>query len=217
MDQSTFVSRVANRLNMDSNDPVYSDLDEYVDEGLHWLETAAAEGWPWMRRTLTLTTTADTQDYSFSTLGALVTPTVGISRILDCKILYQSSSYEPMDLASPDTVDLYYGAVATGLPEAWFAEGQILSLYPTPNAAYTIKVRVVYTETNLGGGSSTPVLPVVFHGAVIDAAMLVAYQRLQDVPRVEEQLRLLENWVQRMRRYGAEYAAAPRITVRNPL
>ena len=217
MDQSTFISRVAGRLNMDSSDPAYSSITGYVDEGLHWLETAAPEGWPWMRRTLTLTTTASTGEYSFSTLGALVTPSVGVSRILDCKILYETTIYKPMDLISPETADVFFGSTTTDFPEAWYAEGQTLYLYPTPDAAYTVKVRVVYTETDLGGGSSTPVLPVVFHGAVIDAALMTAYQRLQDTARVEEQRRLLQDWIERMRRYGSEYAAAPKITVRDPL
>ena len=217
MDQSTFVTRVAGRLNMDSNDPAYSSLTGYVDEGLHWLETAAPEGWPWMRRTLTLTTTIGVQEYSFATLGALVTPSVAVSRINDVTVLRDSTVYMAMDLISPETADNYYGATATRCPESWYAEGQSLWVYPSPDAAYTMKVRVVYTETDLGAGASTPVLPVVFHGAVIDAAMLIAYQRLQDTARIEEQRRLLQDWIERMRRYGNEYAAAPRIMVRDPL
>lgn len=217
MDQSTLIARVAGRLNIDSNDPIYTSLTSYVDEGLHYLESSAPDGWPWMRRTLTLTTTASTQEYTFSTLGALVTPNITVGKILDCRVLRQSTFYEAMDLINPNTVDVHYGSTVTGFPEAWYVEGQTLSIYPNPDAAYTVKVRVVYTETDLGGGSSTPVLPVVFHGAIIDAACLIAYQRLQDTGRVEEQRRLIEDWVQKMRRYGQEYASAPHVMVREAL
>lgn len=217
MDQSTLVTRLANRLNIDSNDPLYANLDEYVNEGIHYLETASAEGFPWMRQTITLTTTANTRSYTFATLGALASPAVTVSKILDLSALYSTTVYMPLDLINPETGDLYYGSTTTGFPEAWFAEGQTLYIYPTPAAAYSIRVRAVYTETDLGGSSSTPIMPVVFHGGIIDAALLVAYGQLQDVNRMDIQERKVEKWVDRMKRYGSEYAASPKITVRDPL
>lgn len=217
MDQSTFVSRLASRLNIDSSASIYASLDEYVNEGLHYLETAAPEGWPWYRQTLTLTTTASDNTYTFSTLGALITPNVSVSRVIDCTVLYQSSYYFPLDLINPEDATRMYGSTQTGIPEAWYAEGSTLYLYPTPAAAYTMQVRVVYMEPDLGGTTSTPVLPTVFHQAVIDAALLVAYQQLQDANRMEQQEKKVAGHITRMKRYGAQYSAAPRITVRDPL
>jgi hypothetical protein len=217
VDQSTFVSRAASRLSITSDDPIYSSLSDYVDDAIHYLETAAPEGWPWMRQTLTLTTTANTGSYTFATLGALATPDVEVSRVVDCSVLYQSNYYFPMDLINPEDATRSYGSTATSIPEAWYAEGATLYLYPTPNAAYTVHVRVIAAESDLGGGSSTPTLPVVFHNAVIDTTLLFAYQALQDDKRMASQERQVERWVEKMRRYGAEYSAAPRITVRDPL
>jgi hypothetical protein len=217
VDQSTFVTRTAARLNIDSNDPLYDTLDELADEALHYLEASAPEGWPWMRRTLTLTTTANVSEYTFATLGALATPDVTVSRILDCSVLYQTSYYFPMDLINPEDATRMYGSTATGIPETWYAEASTLYLYPTPNDALTLKVRVVANEASLGASTSTPVLPVVFHGAVIDTMMLLSYQSLLDDKRVALQEAKVERWVERMRRYGAQYSASPRITVRDPL
>jgi hypothetical protein len=217
VDQSTFVSRLAGRLNITSSDSLYSSLDEYVNEALHYLETTADEGYPWYRQRLTLTTTASTQEYSFDTIGALATPDITVSSILDCAILIQSTVYQPLDLVNWETADQSYGAQNTDLPVAWLAEGRTLYLFPIPDAAYTVKVRVVGMENDLGGSTSTPVLPTYFHSAVIDAALLIAYQDLQDVNRMDVQQRRVDEWVSRMKRYGNEHASAPRMTVRDPL
>lgn len=217
MDQSTFVSRLSSRLNIDSSDPLYSLLDEYVNEALHYLETTADEGYPWMRQRLTLTTTADTQTYSFDTIGALATPDITVSKILDCSVLVGGTVYQPMDLINWETADQSFGVQNTDVPVAWLAEGRTLYLFPTPNDAYTVKVRVVGTEADLGGSTSTPILPTVFHTAVIDAALLIVYQNLQDSRRLQQQQDRVDEWVTRMKRYGGEYASAPRITVRDPL
>jgi hypothetical protein len=217
VDQSTFVTRIANRLNIDSSDPLYASLGDFVDEALHYLETSSAEGYPWYRQTVTLTTTANDRDYAFSELAALTTGTVGVSRINDVSVLYQTNQWIPLDLINPETADMTYGDTRTGIPEAWYAEGQTLYLYPTPNAAYSTRVRVNVVEADLGASTSSPVLPVVFHQAVIDAALLVCYQQLQDVQRMDIQERKVEKWVDRMKRYGTEYARAPKVTVRDPL
>jgi hypothetical protein len=217
VDQSTFVTRIANRLNIDSNDPMYASLDEYVNEGLHYLETSSAEGYPWYRQTVPLTLTANQRDYSFATIGALTSNTVSVSRINDVSVLYQSDQWIPLDLINPETADMTYGNTGTGIPEAWYAEGQTLFVYPSPNSAYSTRVRVNTVEADLGGEGSSPVLPIVFHQAVIDAALLVCYQQLQDVQRMDIQERKVEKWIERMKRYGGEYARAPKVTVRDPL
>jgi hypothetical protein len=214
VDLATFVSRLATRLNINANDSLYSSLDDYVNEALHYLETSASDGYPWYRQTLILTTTANVQSYAFTILGSLVTPPVAVRKILDAKVRF-GTTYQPLDLISPETADQSYGE-RLGFPTAWYAEGQALYLYPTPDAVYTVKVRVVYMEPDLVEMISTPVLPVVFHGAVLDAALLTAYQQLQDTPRAETQEKKVALWVQRMRQ-GDEYTAAPRITVRDPL
>lgn len=214
MDQSTFVTRLSKRLNITSSDPLYAQLDEYVNEALHFLETSSAEGYPWYRNRFALTTTAGDNDYPFTTISTTYT----ITKILDCDVLVQDSVYEPMDLVNAETSTQWYGSVVNrSKPEAWFAEGQTLYIYPIPDAAYTVRVRATVMEPDLGGSSSTPILPVVFHQAVIDAALLVAYQELQDVNRMDVQNRKVEQWVTRMKQYGAEYASAPRILVRDPL
>lgn len=216
MDYATLQSRVLGRLNTDSADPVAANVGYWVNDALHYLESTSAEGYPWMRQTITLTTTANDRDYTFTQLGALTSNGATINKILDASILSQSV-YLPLDLINDETSTLYYGGTTAGTPEAWFAEGQMFYLYPTPASADTVRLRVTAIEPDLGGSTSTPVIPTVFHGAIIDAALVEAYQTLQDQARLQQQEKKVDEWIIRMRKYGAEYASAPKITVRDPL
>lgn len=217
MDQAAFIARVANRMNMSSDDPHYSNLDEWVDDAIHEIETWAPDGWPWLTTTLTLTTTASTGEYTFSTLGALTTPSITINKVKDAKILNTANVYDPLDLMSPTEAEIRYPSTSTGFPDGWYVEGQVLFLYPTPDSAYTVKIRVIRTEPDLGAANSSPLLPTVYHVAVVDTALMFAYQALGDINRFNAQQARLQDWVQRLRRHGNEYEAAPRITVREPL
>ena len=177
------------------------------------METASADGWPWLRRTYTLTTTAGTSSYSFTTLGALATPSTGVGKILGAKVLV-SSTYQSLRLLSPEDAVEIYPSTTNNRPEAWFVEGQTFYLYPTPDAAYTIPIRLVITETDLVGTTSTPILPVVFHGAIVEAATLLMYETTQDGQRVQQQEAKVASWIARMARNGREYPSAPKIRVR---
>jgi hypothetical protein len=213
VDYSTLQSRTLSRLNIGSSDPVASLADEYVNEGLHYLETAAADGWPWYRRTVAWTTTTGVSSISFSTLGT--TAGYAVEKILGLRILRTGSVYNPLRLMSPEEAVDVYPSTQNRPPEAWFVEGQTIYLYPTPDAAYTIQVRVVIGETDLVGTTSTPLMPVVFHTAIVEAAALLYYQTLQDSGRTDLQEKKVGMWISRMRSYGREYQSAPRIRVRD--
>jgi hypothetical protein len=208
VDQSTLVSRVATRLNIDSNDPLYASLDEFVNEAIHHLETSNPDGYQWMRATVT--TTVTTASYTFSQINADAT----IAKVLSVRVL-DSSAWLPLNFCGPDEIQqLYPSNDRTGTPEAYYVEGSTVYLYPTPDTSYTVQIRVLNTEPDLGGASSTPSIPVVFHTAIIDCALLFAYQSLADDRRVALQEQRVATHVQRMRTFGQQYDPAPRIRVR---
>lgn len=214
IDYSTLQARTRARLNAGTDDPWVVNVDEYVNEALHLLEASAPDGWPWMRKTLTLTTTASTQTYSFTVIGALDTPDVTVSKVLGARVL-RSTVYVPLRLMSQEEAWQCYPSTTTGVPEAWYAEGQTFYLYPSPDAVYDIPIRVVTVETDLGGATSTPMLPVVFHSAIVDAAAMLAYTQVQDDLHVQAMQANVVGWVERMKRYGREYVGAPKIKVRD--
>lgn len=212
MDYSTLQSRVRARLNMGTSDPAAANVDEYVNEAIHYLETAAPDGWPWMRRTVTLTTTASDNTYTFPQIST----TPAVAKVLGGKVL-RDTVYESLRLMSPDEAEQLFPTTDTGAPEAFFVEGETLYLYPTPDAIYSIPLRVVVTETDLSYDTATPAMPVVFHSAIVEAATMLFYETLQDTTRLQIAEARVDRHISRMRGYGREYRAAPRIRVRNPI
>lgn len=210
MDYQTLQSRTLSRLNMTTTDPIGGLVDEYVNEAIHMIETAAPNGWPWMRQYVNFTTTAGTATYSFGTISS----SVSISKILDAKILRQSQYYQPLQLIGIEEADQNYPVTNNGIPEAFYVEGQTFYVYPTPDGAYGVKARVVVTEPDLSFNTATPVLPTVFHSAIVEGALTYFYETLQDSNRLAVAQGRLADWIMRMQRYGIEYQPAPRIRVR---
>lgn len=211
MDYSTLQARVLNRLgNMSSGDPVASLTDEYVNEALHLIETAVPNGWPWMRTYVNFTTTVNTASYAFSAISS----TVSVSKILDVKFIAQSGYYQPLQLIGAEEADQNYPSSISGLPESFYAEGQTLYIYPTPDSAYSVRARVTYTEPDLSFSTATPVLPTVFHSAIVEGALSLMYETLQDTNRLAASQARFDQWIDRMRKYGPEYEGAPRVRVR---
>lgn len=211
MDYGTVQTRVLNRLNTSSTDPIATVVDEYVNEALHYLEMAAPGGWPWMRATYTLTTTSGTAGYAFSTISN--SPV--LAKIIEVRFLNGSSVYIPLKSISIEEAHQLYPVNTNGLPEAWAVEGRTLYIFPTPNGAYTTQVRAVFTETDLGGSTSTPVLPVVYHSAWVEQALLLAYETLQDNAMVEATQSRLNRLLSQMRTHGYERQPSTGVRVRD--
>lgn len=208
MDQSTLIARVASRLNIDSNDPLYDDLDDLVNEAIHHLETSSPDGYQWMRATVN--TTVSAASYTFTQISGSQT----IARIMSLRVL-DNATWRPLDFRGPDEIQqLYPSSSDTGIPESYYVEGSTVYVYPTPDASYTAQYRVLVTEADLGGGGSTPSIPTVFHTAIVDCALLFAYQALADDRRVALQESRVAQHVQRMRTFGQQYDPVPRIRVR---
>ena len=213
MDYGTLQTRVLNRLNMSTGDPAAGLVDEYVNEAIHYLETASPDGWSWMRQVITLTTTAATETYTFTTIGAIPSPTVTVSKILSAKIL-RGTVYIDLNMLSPADAVEVYPSTTDGVPEAWFVEGSTLYLYPTPDAVYSIVLRVVTAEPDISVSTTSPILPAVFHSAIVDAACLIYYEQLQDSAKMALLEQKVDRHIHRMQRYGRQYPSAPRIKVR---
>lgn len=214
MDLTALTAAVLARLSMMSDDPEAANATGYINAGLHEIEMSVSDGWSWMRQTVDLTTTNGTASYSFATLSALTSGALTVSKILDVKALLQQGYYTPMDLIAPGEAELLYPSVVGSIPEAWFCEGSTLYVYPTPDAAYTLRVRLVTVEPDLVDGTDTPVMPTIYHSAVVDAACALHYEGLQDTAKMQATQARVDRIIDRMKRYAPEYKAAPRVTTR---
>lgn len=157
-----------------------------------------------------VTTTVTTGAYTFSQLDATNT----IAKILSVKVNVGSYGWQPLTFRGPDETNQLYPDTSTGLPEAFFVEGETLYIYPDPDTSYTAEIRVLNTEADLGGSASTPSIPTVFHTGIIDCALMFAYQALGDDRKVTLQEARVERTVARMRGYGTPYQSSPKIRVR---
>lgn len=210
MNYSTLQSTVLARLNMSTSDPAAASIASDVNEAIHFIETLAPDGWSWTRGTYTFTTTANTASYTMSQISS----SDSINTVLDVQILRQSNYWQRLDLINPHEAELTYPQTNTGIPQAYFVDGTTLYIYPTPDAAYQTKVRATKYEPDLTGGGSSPVMPTVYHSAIVEATLTIVYERLQDTTRLGLAQSRLDQWLQRMRVSQSKYQGAPRITVR---
>lgn len=214
MDFAALQAAVLGRLSMGSDDPDAAKVPGYINEALHELETAGGpSGWPWLREQTTVTVAA-AATYAFSTL---VTDGDTTLKILDMQVLYQTSYYQPMTFMSPVEAENYYRYVTTATPEAWYAEGGLVFVFPTPAGDTTFKLRTLKMEPDLSEGTDTPVMPSVFHSAIVEAALALHYEALQDTAKMQATQARVDRWIKRMEVYGPQTATSPRVAVRDPL
>lgn len=161
---------------MDVDDVDLTDdvLDVYIRQGSHRIEKAT-HNWPLYENDFSFTTVANTSDYTFATIGAtLALP----SRL-------RGPNHE-MVYIGPDEADRSYprNVTTTGDPYYWTVRGRTtLTVYPTPNAAYTINIRGYRTPTDwvsLGTGG-TPDMPDEFQDLLALWALNRAYAQQEDL------------------------------------
>jgi len=208
VNKNTLVSRVATRLNITSDDPLYASIEDFVNEAIHYLDTASPDGWPWMRTTVNRTIT--TGSYTFS---QIVGTTSTIAKVLSAKVK-DGDTWQILQFRNQDEIDQLYPTDDTGLPETFGVDGSTVGIYPPPDGSYQLRIRVVTSEPDLTTGSDTPIMPESFHTGIIDAALLFAYQALADNARVALQEQRVIATIQRMRTYGIQYDPSPTIRVR---
>jgi hypothetical protein len=204
-------ARVRARLNTDTSDPLSASLDEMVNEALHYLDSASPTGWPWTRTIGTFSTVNGTSAYPFATVDAAHS----IAKILGLKVLVQTNYYEPLNLLGADEAWQIYPSTLTRRPESYFVEGKTVYLAATPDGVYTIGYRAVISEPDLAADADEPILPVTFHGALVEATLLLAYQTLQDMPKMQATEQRVTSWLTRMRTYGVERPANLGVRVRD--
>ena len=208
MNRATLVSRLAGRLNISSDDPLYSSLPDFINEAIHYMDSATPDGWQWMRSTIN--TTISTQSYTFSQLSTTST----IAKVLSAKVK-DGDTWQILQFRSQDELDQIYPTDDAGLPESYGVESNSVYIYPPPDGDYNLRIRVICSEPDLTNDSDSPVMPATFHTGIIDAALLIAYQALADDRRAAGQEARVAASVQRMRTYGVQYDPVPRIRVRD--
>lgn len=149
--------------------------DAYIDIQSH--QTT----WRFMEGSFSFTTTADTREYSVSTIGLTDHERWIINTFGDARVYLTSTGVSGEQYLDYLYWDLYrqtylFGArrSETGFPRVIAIHpDNSLDLYPTPGDIYTITGKYYKKPVELSGDSDEPVFPSQFHTAIIWRALML--------------------------------------------
>lgn len=173
-------SAVITKLGETSDDGMLQNLTDTINAGLQ--QMATEYDWPWLLRKTTFATAASTSDYD--------TPAncTRIRRLAIGANVLQVRQDE----------DLLYWDEVTDLPYYYNVENDTITLAPTPDAVYTVKVKYVVAEAVLSSDSDEAFVPDWY------ADLAAIYGALEEARRRRDQVlvNLLEQsrqqWVKRI-------------------
>lgn len=172
MDLQAIRTYVRTHMDLDSEDLPDSLLDLFAREASKKVERAEKR-WPFYAVTYALTTTADTADYALSSIST------GDLR----EVVAITSTTLPLQWLGPDQAsDAYLRYTGTGEPVKWSQWGSTVTLYPTPDASYTLTARGYRTPTDwvAAGAGGEPDMDDDLHMTVATWVLSRAYAQQED-------------------------------------
>jgi len=148
-------------------------LNQYINDAISELSAKAQYYGEEAEATTTLT--GGTGTYSFSSLS-LVDPT---------KIRSVRLTSPLQELSLIDLRDIDRSTTVTGVPYCYALNGQGLTVYPTPDSSYTLKVRYWRLLPALSQDTDTPALPPRYHRALTFYAIARCFEREDDVQQAQ--------------------------------
>lgn len=164
-------------------------LNQYLNDALS--EIGAKAQYYGEEAEATMACTAGTSTYTFSQLG-LVDPT---------KIRSVRLTQPTQELALIDLKDIDRSTEVRGVPYGYAMNGQGITIYPTPDSSYTLKVRYWRILPALTQDTDSPALPPRYHRSLTYYAIARCFEREDDV----QQARYYdEKWEQTVRNLKAD-------------
>lgn len=207
MNLGTLRPAVRERLLMTATDAAGGDatVNGYINEALHVIETENPGGWDWLRVPFNFSTVAGTERYTLAAIaaGSAVAIAGGIHAIVSAERLIPGSTSGPFPMIRQPRrqAQELYPFTLTQPPEVYYVEGLALGLKPIPDAVYTISGIALAIEPDLVADGNTPILPAMFHAAIIEKAAALLARRTQNAGKAAECESFYKEWVGRMRRY----------------
>jgi hypothetical protein len=158
---------VRTRIGLPGSDTFFSDqvLTDLVNEALQ--AVAAEADWPWLQTSTTFTTTAGTGTY---------TPPTDWGQTRSLCI----DGYDAMDYRTLPEIREYL-STSRGVPQVYTVSAETILLRPTPDATYTVTHDYMKGEPALVGDTDTPLMPSVFHYAIVAFACHLAHARNNEI------------------------------------
>jgi hypothetical protein len=174
---------VRNRMGNPSTDGFYTDaqLTDLINEAMHFV--SAMDDWPWLQTSETITTTAGDGSYA---------PNANWVRT---KQLFIQES-EPFVLISLAEVDDY--GLRQGQPDTYHIYAEELLLRPVPSGAFSVIHQYIRKETTLSADGDTPVMPSMFHYAIVEYATYLGHARAGYAERSQLAFKGFQDWYKNM-------------------
>lgn len=189
------------RLGVPENENFYfaQQLDDLINESL---QTITAEyTWPWLQATETINTVAGTRFYTPLDANWDMTKAISIQGYDALTFLdLQEVRNWPDDVRD---VPMFY--------TIWLNQ---IYLAPTPSATYALRHDYIKNEPLLKDNTDTPLMPAIYHYAILAFATHLAHLRAGDLPRAQAAQAEYDKWLKRMSTKRQQSTSTVKIRVR---
>lgn len=172
-----------NRIGNPSTDGFYTDaqLTDLINEGMHFV--SSMDDWPWLQTSETINTTAGDGSYA---------PAADWVRT---KQLFIQES-EPFVLISLAEANDY--GLRQGQPDTYHIYDEELLLRPVPSGVFAVIHQYIKKETDLSADGDSPVMPSMFHFAIVEYAAYLAHARAGYNDRAQLAYKGFQDWYKNM-------------------
>ena len=152
-----------------------SDVDDYqklVGDFVNESKQAVEDAWHWsfLRSLATVTTSASTATYAIPS---------GTNRMSVLQVINDTSDFIIPQMSDATFYNYtFVGSTSNGSPLYYRLNGTDISFYPTPDAAYTIKLHIVLPQDDLTEAATTLTIPE--QPVVLGAYALALSERGED-------------------------------------
>lgn len=191
MDLDGFRTATEYRLGIPSGDSMFTDavLNSLINTALRHI--AAEADWDWLMGTEALSATNGVDTEALA---------AGYVRTINMSI----GEYPPLKQVTVDELDYMEGA--SGQPKFFSIVNGAAYFRPVPDGSYTIDHRYIKAESTLSNDTDTPLLPAVFHDAVVEYAAYLGFRRINEPTDAKEALESYQMWLAKMHGRGSRYA-----------
>lgn len=121
----------------------------------------------------------DTESYTTSSGDNTYTLPSDFVRLYNVELVQADGNVIPL---SPESLVSYEtkSAAATGQPQLYVIQGSTLELWPTPDQAFTIRLRYYRKPAALNNSIDVPEIPGIYHHLLVSYALWHCYEREND-------------------------------------
>lgn len=215
MDLDEFREAIRERCQLAEDDQLGTDtaVARIVNGALHWLSMKGVpRPWPWLEVNGVHTITAGIEGYGFDDLYGDELVAVREAWFFDDDLAVTPL----LRVQRGEQLERYMDSMRS-TPQTWALNGKVLYLRPIPDGTLTeLGFLGVRAESGLSAGGDEPLLPEMFHDAVVERGASVLLRRLRRPDDAKIAGDAANDWVTEMRRYAPALRGPGRGRITDP-